>query len=30
MNRVHTLSEEEVKVLERLHRETDDADMRSL
>jgi transposase len=29
MNRVRTLSEEEVKALKRLHRETDDADVRS-
>jgi transposase len=29
MNRVHTLSEEEIHVLERLHRRTDDADVRS-
>lgn len=29
MNRVHKLSDEEIKVLKRLHRETDDADVRS-
>ena len=29
MNRVHSLSAEEVKALERLHRETEDADVRS-
>jgi transposase len=29
MNRVHTLSEEEIDVLERLHRRTDDANLRS-
>lgn len=29
MNRVHPLSEEEVRVLEKLHRETSDADVRS-
>lgn len=29
MNRVHPLSEEEVRVLEKLHRETNDADVRS-
>lgn len=29
MNRVHTLSDEEIRALERLHRETDDADVRS-
>ena len=29
MNRVHTLSEEEIRVLERLHRTTNDADVRS-
>ena len=29
MNRVHTLSDEEIQVLEQLHRETDVADVRS-
>ena len=29
MNRVHKLSDEEIKALEQLHRETDDADVRS-
>ena len=29
MNRVHSLSDEEVKALQRLHRETNDADVRS-
>jgi transposase len=29
MNRVHTLSAEEIQALEQLHRETDDADVRS-
>jgi transposase len=29
MNRVHTLSDDEVEALERLHRETNDADVRS-
>lgn len=29
MNRVHTLSDDEVKALERLHRETNDADVRT-
>jgi transposase len=29
MNRVHTLSDDEIKALERLHRETNDADIRS-
>jgi transposase len=29
MNRVHTLSDKEIRALERLHRETDDADVRS-
>jgi len=29
MHRVHTLSDEEVKALEQLHRETNDADVRS-
>ena len=29
MNRVHTLSDEEIKALEQLHRETNDADVRS-
>ena len=29
MNRVYTLSNQEVQALERLHRDTDDADVRS-
>ena len=29
MNRVHTLSDDEVQALERLHRETNDADVRT-
>lgn len=29
MNRVHTLSDDEVRALERLHRETNDADVRT-
>lgn len=29
MNRVHTLSNEEIRALEQLHRETDVADVRS-
>ncbi len=29
MNRVHPFSEAEIRALERLHRETDDADVRS-
>lgn len=29
MNRVHTLSDEEIQALEHLHRKTDDADVRS-
>jgi DNA-binding MurR/RpiR family transcriptional regulator len=29
MNRVHALSDEDIQALERLHRNTDDADIRS-